>query len=90
MYRSQAKYCPSEVIRGNETSMKHLQEQKSSQKGASVWTLYDRVGRGMSTAQNRVFEAPSNLPNKVELPPQNDYFSTENERTFALSEEAQF
>ena len=45
----------------------------------------DRVGRGMSTAQNRVFEAPSNLPNKVELPPQNDYCSIENERTFALS-----
>ena len=43
-----------------------------SQKGTSVWTFYDRVGRGMSAAQNRVFEAPSNLPNKVELPPQND------------------
>ena len=51
---------------------------------------YDRVGRGMSTAQNRVFEAPFNLPNKVEVPPQNDYCSTENERNFALSEEAQF
>ena len=46
---------------------------------------YNRVGRGMSIAQKKVFEAPSNLPNKVKLPSQNYYCFTENERTFALS-----
>ena len=68
--------------------------QKSSEANEILYEAFTRARnlarRGMSTAQNRVFEAPSNFPNKVELPPQNDNCSIENERIFPLSEEAQF